>query len=66
MRERRRGEEKRVKGEEKKREKERETQTDRQRNMDLLFHLFMCSLVASYKYPDGGSNPQPWRIETML
>ena len=34
--------------------------------MDLLFHLLVCSLVASYMCPDQGLNPHPWCIGTML
>ena len=39
---------------------------EREKNTDLLFHLFMHSLVDSYMCPDQGSNPQPWYIGTML
>ena len=38
----------------------------RERNNDLLFHLFMHSLVASCICPDQGSNLQPWCIGTTL
>ena len=33
---------------------------------DLLFHLFMHSLVDSCLCPDQGSNPQPWCIGMIL
>ena len=38
----------------------------RERNIDLLFHLFMHPLADSYMCPDQGSNLQPWRIRTVL
>ena len=38
----------------------------RERNMDLLLHLFMHSLVDSCRCPDQGLNPQPWHIRTTL
>ena len=33
---------------------------DRERNIDLSFHLLMHSLVDSGMCPDQGSNLQPW------
>ena len=33
---------------------------ERERDIDLLFHLFMHSLVDSWMCPDWGLNPQPW------
>ena len=41
-----------------KRECERERKTD----IDLLFHLFMYSLVGCCMCPDPGLNSQPWHI----
>ena len=39
-------------------EEEREKgERDKQTDTDLLFHLFMHSLVDSYRRPDQGSNP---------
>ena len=38
----------------------------RERNIYLLFHLFMHSLVDSCTCPEGGLNPQPWRVGMML
>ena len=38
----------------------------RERNIDLLFHLFMHSLVISCMCPDGGLNPDPWCSRTTL
>ena len=35
-------------------------------NIDLLFHLFMHSLVDSCVCPDQGWNPQPWCIGTTF
>ena len=35
---------------------------DFERNVYLLFHLFMHSLVASYMCPARGSNLQLWRV----
>ena len=37
-----------------------------ERNINLLFHLFIHSLVDSCMSPNWGSNPQPWHIRTML
>ena len=34
--------------------------------MNLLFYLFVRSLVDFYTCPAWGSNPQPWRIGTTL
>ena len=39
---------------------------ERVRNIHLLFHLFMHSLIASCMCPDWRSNPQPWLIGTTL
>ena len=39
---------------------------EKQRNIDLFFHLFMNSLVDSCMCPDLGLNLQPWHIQTML
>ena len=39
---------------------------ERERNINLLFHLFMHSLVDSCRCPDQGWNLQHWHIETML
>ena len=38
----------------------------RERDIDLLFHLFMHSLVDSCMCPDRGSNTQPWHTGMML
>ena len=38
----------------------RETGRKRERKIDLLFYLFMHSLVDSCMGSDWGSNPQPW------
>ena len=48
--------------------KRRETdrQTGRQTDVYLLSHLFTHSLVAPRMCPDQRSNPQLWRIGTML
>ena len=53
---------------EREREREREGGREREgeRNNDLLFHLFMHSLVASYMYPDWRLNPQLWHTGMML
>ena len=40
-------------------------QIERNRPIDLLFHLIMHSLVDSYRCPDRGSNPQPCCFGTM-
>lgn len=42
----------------------RERMGKRKRNVNLLLHLFMHSLVNSYIYPHRGSNPGPWPIGT--
>ena len=39
---------------------------ERERDVNLLFHLFMHSLVASCMCPDQGSNPQPWSMWMTL
>ena len=44
----------------------RKRKGDRERNIDLLFPLFMHSLVDFCTCPDRGSNPQPWCIGLML
>ena len=38
----------------------------RKRNIDMFFHLFIPSSVASCMCRDWGSNPQPWCIRTLL
>lgn len=38
----------------------------RERNIDLLLHLVMHSLIASCMYPDWRSEPQPWHIKMTL
>ena len=40
----------------------RERRAGGKRNIDLLFHLFMHSLVASCMCPDQGSNLQLWHV----
>ena len=37
---------------------------ERERNIDLLFHLLMHSLVSSLMCPEQRSNPQPWHMQT--
>ena len=44
----------------------RETDRERQTEVDLLFHLFMHSLVASCMCPGGRLSPRPWCIGTVL
>ena len=44
----------------------RERQEKRERNIHLLFHLFVHSLFDSCVCPDWGSNPQCWFIRTTL
>ena len=44
----------------------RERGRERNRNTDLLFHFFIHWLVGCCLCPDQGSNPQPWRMGTML
>ena len=39
---------------------------ERERNINLLFHPFMHSSVASSTCPDRGLDPQPWRIRIVL
>ena len=39
---------------------------ERERNINLLFQLFMYSLVVSSMCPDQGSKPQPWHIGMTL
>ena len=39
---------------------------ERERNTDLLFHLFMHSLVDSCMCPDQRQNPKPWCIGATL
>ena len=41
-----------------------ERKRERERNINLLFHLFMHSLVASHMCPDLGRNTQLWRTGT--
>ena len=43
-----------------------EREEGKERNINLLFHLFMHSLVASCMCPDWGLNLQPWRIRLTL
>ena len=38
----------------------------RERNIDLSFHLFMCTLRSSCMCPNQGLNPQFWHIKTTL
>ena len=38
---------------------------ERARNIDLLFHLLMHSLVDCFMYPDWESNLKPWHIWMM-
>ena len=38
----------------------------REEERDLLFHLFVHSLLDSCMYPDWRLNPQPWCIRTTL
>ena len=44
----------------------RERKGEERENADLLFHLFMHSLVDSCMCCEWGSNMQPWHIRTML
>ena len=37
-------------------------ESQRERDINLLFHLFMHSLVDSCTCPDRGRNTQPWHI----
>ena len=37
-----------------------------ERDISLLFHLIMHSLVDCHMYPDQGWNPQPWCMEMTL
>ena len=46
--------------------RETESKGEKERNTDLLFYLFMYSLVDSCLCPEQGSNPQPWCIGMML
>ena len=39
---------------------------ERQRNINLLLHLFVCSLVGFCTYPDQGSNSQSWLMRMTL
>ena len=43
-----------------------EEERERKKTVNLLFHLFMHSLVASCMCPHLGSNLQPWRIRIMF
>ena len=45
---------------------EREGEREREREINLLFHLFMHSLVDSWICHDWGWNPKPWHIRTMV
>ena len=42
----------------------KEGEKARERNIDLFFHLFMYSLVASCMCPDWRLNLQPWCVRT--
>ena len=44
----------------------RERRKESERNINMLFHLFMHSVADSYMCPDQGSNLQPWCTGTML
>ena len=44
----------------------REQEERKKRNIKLLSHLFMHSLVDSCIYPDRGLNLQPWHIGMMF
>ena len=46
--------------------REREGGSKREKNINLLFHVLMHSLVDSCMCPDQGSNLQPWSIGMML
>ena len=46
-------------------EKERQREEER-RNIHLLFHLSIHSLIDSFMCPEQGLNPQPWHIRTTL
>ena len=37
-----------------------------ERDIDLLFHLFMHSFVVSFMCPDLGLNLQPWQVDDAL
>ena len=39
---------------------------EREKNINLLFYLFMHSLISSCMYPDQRSNPQLWHIGKMF
>ena len=39
---------------------------ERERDIDLLLHLFMHLLVDSCMCPDQGKNPQTWSMRMML
>ena len=45
---------------------ERQERGERERDINLLFHLLVHSLGASSVCYDQGSNPQPWHIGTTL
>ena len=45
--------------------REGERERERQRNIDLLFHLFTYSLAASRMCPDRGLNPQSGHVGTF-
>lgn len=38
---------------------------EKQRNIDMMFYLFMYLLVDFYLCPDRGLNLQPWHTEMM-
>ena len=39
---------------------------EKEREINLLFHLFVCSLVDSCMCTDWGLNPQPWHSGVTL
>lgn len=48
------------------RERDGEEKTERERGINLLFHLFMPSLVDTHMCPEQGWNLQSWHIQTIL
>ena len=48
------------------RKREKNEKGEKERNINLLFHLLMHSLVAFCMCPDWGSNLQSWCIRTTL
>ena len=47
-------------------EREGGRQREKDRNFNLLFDLFIHSLVVSCMCPDQRSNSQPWHIQMMV